>query len=173
MTELRLLILGLLDRQARSAYAVGQALGQMPAANFSGSPGAVYPAVRAMQREGLISRRTPPSGVARGQALTLTNRGRDALHAWLEDPVDPWDLVRVPGSILLRLSFLPDESARAHFKRQIECAARELIAELDRYTKAASPDLGASSAEGLALTRALLHSYLNWVQPLDRDGNAI
>ena len=173
MTELRLLVLGLLDRQPRSAYAVGRALGEMPAANFSGSPGAVYPAIKALEREELITRAESDKTTSSDRSFSLTSDGRKVLRQWLEAPIDGWDLVRAPGSVLLRISFLGDEHARRDFRQRIADAAQALLADLGTYSDEAEPDLAGSSSEAIELTSALLRGYLTWARPSrKRDGPA-
>lgn len=171
MTELRLLVLGLLYRKPRSAYAIGQALGQMPAANFSGSPGAVYPAIKAMQADGLVEHDVHASESARGQILRPTAKGREVVVEWLESPLSGWDLVRAPGSALLRLSFLEDQASRERFRTRVLDASSRLMAELDQYAESAEADLAASSAESIRLTRSILQGYLTWAQTHEEDGD--
>lgn len=163
MTELRLLVLGLLGREPRSAYAVGQALAEMPAANFSGSPGAVYPAIRALQKAGLVS---STEAKTRGTVLSLSAAGREVLEEWLDAPVEGWDLVRAPGSFLLRLSFLGNDTDRARFRADVGAAAKALNDELSQYAESANAELAPSAAESIQLTQALLAAYTRWAEPL-------
>lgn len=169
LTELRLLVLGLLARQPRSAYALGRALSEMPTGGFSGSPGAIYPAVRAMEGEGLLEKAKASRGT-RGRTYVLTRRGHRVLRDWLVAPVDGWALVRAPGIVLLRLSFLSDRAARARLRRQLGKAAHETLAMLRTYHVASERDLADSSDEAIALTEALLDAYVNWARPHSKTG---
>lgn len=162
ITELKLLILGLLAREPRSAYSLGRALSEMPASGFSGSPGAIYPAVRAMERDGLLRRKMNPNTSTRGRPYLVTEAGLRVLRDWLEAPIDGWDLVRSPGTILLRFSFLKKKPARTRFKRQLSKSARETLAILRAYHAAAEGDLAGSSDEAIRLTEALLGAYVSW-----------
>ena len=167
ITELRLLILGLLAREPRSAYAMGRALSEMPASGFSGSPGAIYPAVRVMERDGLLERKGDPSEATRGRPYLVTEAGHRLLSNWLEGPIDGWDLVRSPGTVLLRLSFLKESSARNRFRRELSKSAREALTSLRAYHAAAERDLADGSDEAIQLTEALLGAYVSWAGEQD------
>lgn len=162
ITELRFLILGLLAREPRSAYALGRALAQMPTTGFSGSPGAVYPAVRALEREGLLTGRNRASKDARGRVYALTAGGRRVLGDWLRGPVSSTDLLRSPGTVLLRLSFLGQKGERARFKHRIARSARDALKTVRAYKAAAEDDLAKSSRQAFELTEAILVAYLQW-----------
>ena len=168
MTELRLLILGLLAREPRSAYALGRALAETPAGGFSGSPGAVYPAVRAMVKNGLLERVKGHRGKIRGQPYVLTKTGDQILREWLERPIDGWDLVRSPGVILLKLSFLRGEPAQRRLRRELGDVAAATLAALEAYRSAAAPDLADSSEDAIRLTEALFGAYVEWASSQDR-----
>ena len=172
VTELRLLILGLLAREPRSAYALGRALAQMPTGGFSGSPGAIYPAVRAMVKDGLLERVKSPSGAIRGQPYVLTKTGDQILGEWLEGPIDGWDLIRSPGVILLKLSFLEGASAQRRLRRELGDAAEATLAGLQAYRSAAALDLADSSDDAIRLTEALFRAYVEWASSEDgaKDG---
>ncbi len=162
VTELRLLILGLLAREPRSAYALGRALAEMPAGGFSGSPGAIYPAVRAMVKDGLLERVKRQSGETRGQPYVLTTAGDQILGDWLERPIDGWDLVRSPGVILLKLSFLQGKPAQTRLRRELGDVAAATLASLQSYRSAAATDLADSSEDAIRLTEALFGAYVEW-----------
>ena len=170
-TELRLLILGLLARKPRTPYALGRALAEMPATGFSGSPGAIYPAVRAMEEEGLVARARSTRN-ARGHPYVVTAAGRRVLRGWLSGPVWGWDLLRSPGTVLLRLSFLERKDERARFKRQVGRSAQAALAHVQAYTAAADSELAESSRHAFELTAAILAAYAQWagvrVRPRDR-----
>ncbi len=165
VSELRLLILGLLAREPRSAYALGRALAEMPAGGFSGSPGAIYPAVRAMVKDGLLERVKSRSGATRGQPYVLTKTGDRILGEWLEGPIDGWDLIRSPGVILLKLSFLEGESAQRRLRRELGDAAEATLASLRAYRSTAALDLADSSEDAIRLTEALFRAYVEWAGP--------
>ncbi|MDH3208202.1 MAG: PadR family transcriptional regulator [Gemmatimonadota bacterium] len=164
VSELRLLILGLLARQPRTAYALGRSFSAMPATVHSGSPGAIYPAVTALQREGLVERDLGPNGESRGQPYSLTRKGRQVLADWLSQPIEGWDLVKSPGTVLLRLSFVSSKSARQQLRSDLSLAASAALEELQEYQELAGLDLADSSRESLELTASLFRAYVAWAR---------
>jgi DNA-binding PadR family transcriptional regulator len=167
ITELRLLILGLLAREPRSAYALGRAFSEMPAGNYSGSPGAIYPAVSAMQREGLVQHAPSSEAATRGQRYALTAKGRRVLKKWLVSPTDEWDLLRSPSTVLLKLSFMESAPARATFRREVGALAAGTLSSLRTYRDRAQPDLSGGSDDALGLTASILKAYLDWAKEDD------
>ena len=140
----------------------------MPAGGFSGSPGAIYPAVRAMVKDRLLERAKSQRGGIRGQPYVLTPTGDQILGEWLERPIDGWELVRSPGVILLKLSFLQGEPAQRRLRRELGDAAAATLASLRVYRSAAAPDLADSSEDAIRLTEALFGAYVEWASSQDR-----
>ncbi len=102
------------------------------------------------------------SGATRGRPYLVTEAGHRLLGDWLEGPIDGWDLVRSPGTVLLRLSFLKGSSARARFRRELGKSAGAALTSLRAYHAAAEADLAGSSDEAIQLTEALLSAYVSW-----------
>ena len=85
MTELEGAILGVLrDGRAVTPYAVRRQFQISISAEWSGSAGAVYPAIRRMEKAQLVSAKAQKDG--RGTKFyALTAKGRRAHNAWLCD----------------------------------------------------------------------------------------
>jgi len=75
--ELPLVVLALLDRSPMNGYEVIGELDRLFADAYDPSTGSVYPAIKALQLEGLVT--GSPYGPRRGQRLELTETGRAAL----------------------------------------------------------------------------------------------
>lgn len=81
------MILGVLGREPLHGYAIAREIERSSNGLLSCQEGVLYPALRAMEREGLVSARweTQPSGPAR-KIYTLTEAGQSALtkrtQAW-------------------------------------------------------------------------------------------
>jgi DNA-binding PadR family transcriptional regulator len=101
MTPLSYALLGLVKMEPRSGYALRKVFETTPLGSYSSSPGSIYPALKALQTQGLVEAR---GGDARGKGLYhLTAGGRAAFEAWLAAPVE--DL----GEAMLRFAFLPED----------------------------------------------------------------
>lgn len=158
-TELEGAVLGVIDRRPGcTAYQVRKEFLDSPSAEWSGSAGAVYPAISRLAEQGLIRRAI----AERGEALSLTAAGERALLAWVEDAkraasagTDPF---RMRSGLLLRLP--ADRRRRAAQTLRKEISAQvALIHELIRSADAVD-------ATALELTLDLQKARLKWLDRL-------
>lgn len=83
LTELEGAVLSLLDGQeGLTAYAVRSAFERSPSEFWSGSAGAIYPALKRLEGRKLISGQDQATGRRKGRAYRLTADGAEALEAW-------------------------------------------------------------------------------------------
>jgi DNA-binding PadR family transcriptional regulator len=76
--ELPLVVLAALDRAPMNGYQLLGELDRLFGDAYEPSTGSVYPAIRALQQEGLVT--GSPHGPRNVQVLELTDTGRDALR---------------------------------------------------------------------------------------------
>jgi DNA-binding PadR family transcriptional regulator len=128
LTPLSYALLGLVRDQPRSGYGLRKVFETTPLSGYSGSPGSIYPALKALERAGLVEVQGTGSARSRG-VYDLTRRGADTLTTWLRGPVG--DL----GEAMLRFAFLPEEDRDAilTFLDAFEAAARARVAGLDAF----------------------------------------
>ena len=87
MTPLQGAILGLLAMRPGSGYDLMRIFETTPMGHFSGSPGAVYPALSRLEQEGSVeSVVSSVSGRSR-KTYSVTADGHKQLAAWLREPV--------------------------------------------------------------------------------------
>ena len=107
-TELTLLeyaLLGLLDGEPASGYDVKRIFDSTPLAQFSSSPGAIYPALKRLEKRGLLSPRLDTTTETRPRRVySVTDKGRAALTIWLRQPVTREELVRNGKAPMLRFA---------------------------------------------------------------------
>jgi DNA-binding PadR family transcriptional regulator len=135
LSELEAVVLGLVWSDGPcTAYAVRRTVQASLSAQWSGSAGAVYPAVARLQERGLIRSRDQATGKRRSQALEITAKGNRALADWLRPPIDPVSLGIPPDPLRLRLRFLEllSPADRAAFLKE---AITEVEITLDRVRK--------------------------------------
>jgi DNA-binding PadR family transcriptional regulator len=124
-------LLGLLHQRPSSGYALRRAFATTPLGTFSDSPGAIYPALRRLEEQGLVRGRVESSaGLRQKQTFRLTARGLAALKEWLERPLTRADVVRGLDEVMLRLAFMDEVMAPAASIRLLRSLARELAAYL-------------------------------------------
>ena len=137
MTPLSFALLGLIGMEPRSGYKLRKVFETTPLGNYSSSPGSIYPALKALERAGLV-RRTAARDARGTAAYHLTADGAEALDSWLSGPIG--DL----GEAMLRFSFLPDDAqAILPFLDRFEAEARTQAAALDAF-------LSGETAQGMS-----------------------
>lgn len=120
-------LLGLLHQKQGSGYALRKTFATTPMGTFSDSPGAIYPALRRLERQGLVRGRVEQSaGLRRKQTFRLTPRGLAALKEWLELPLTREDVVRGMNEVMLRFAFMDEVIAPAASIKLLQCLASEL-----------------------------------------------
>ena len=142
MTPLSYALLGLVRQLPRSGYALRKVFETTPLGGYSSSPGSIYPALKALEKAGLLETR---SSASHGKGLYhLTPGGERALDDWLGAPIG--DL----GEAMLRFAFLPDDDAHA------------IHSFLDRFEQAASAQaqglgafLAGDGADGMSMKARL------------------
>ena len=124
LSELEAVVLGLVWAEGPcTSYAVRRVVQTSLSARWSGSAGAVYPAVARLEERGLVRRREQATGHRRSTALEITPSGTRALKSWMGPPLDPASLGIPPDPLRTRLRFLevlPPARRRAFLDEAIE-----------------------------------------------------
>ena len=151
-----------------AGYDIHKIFATTPLAHFSSSPGAIYPALRRLQRRGLLDAQLDTTTEAHPRRVySLTKAGEESLNAWLHQPVTRDDLIRGSGSPILRFALtegrLSTEEVLAYldsYRQTLEC----YLEELHGYERQMPPD--ALLHAGLALEHGIrgYQSELEWVQ---------
>ncbi len=159
LSELEGVVMGLIWADGPcTAYSVRRTVQQSLSPQWSGSAGAVYPAVARLEQRGLLQSTDQATGKRRSRALDLTPRGTRVLQAWVGPPVDP-AAVGIPADPLrVRLRFLEllDPAGRQAFLREsidgVEATVRQVLEEVRLLKRN-----GASPFE-IAMVRGVLHA---------------
>ena len=130
LTELEGLLLAKVARMAPiTAYELKQSVAAAPSRFWSGSAGAIYPAVKRLQMRGLLRTQNATVGRRKAVAYDLSPDGKVAFRNWvtdLERAIDPGvDPLRMR---MLFLDLIPTERRNAFLARvdaQLEQLARE------------------------------------------------
>jgi DNA-binding PadR family transcriptional regulator len=104
-------ILGLLSLRPRSGYDIKTVVDRSTRFFWAASYGQIYPELRRLEREGLITGEDAANGARGRRVYEVTEAGRDALRAWL---LGTTTTVELRDESLLRLFFadnLPREQA--------------------------------------------------------------
>ena len=105
-TTLGHVLLGLLHQAPRSGYDLRKIVVSTPMSLFSDSPGAIYPALRSLQKAGLIVVEHAARGGRRRSTFVPSAKGRSSFVAWLRQPPTHDDVTRDWPLMMLRLAFM-------------------------------------------------------------------
>jgi DNA-binding PadR family transcriptional regulator len=107
LTPLRLAILGLIAMHPQSGYDLKKVFETTPMGNFSSSPGAIYPALKSLEKKGWVRGRTDnPDSLRPRLVYSITDEGDKVLRAELEKPVTREELIWHFDLVMLRFAFI-------------------------------------------------------------------
>lgn len=132
MTSLELAIVGLVHIEPTTGYDLCKLFESTPMGRFSSSPGAVYPALRRLEKRGVIAGRVQYASSLRPRKVYSTTRdGKRLLKERIAAPVTDDDLVWDTEDLLLRFSFMGHVVGLSDTRRFLE----ELAAKADARVK--------------------------------------
>ena len=131
-TRLDMALLGLVLEEPRSGYDLRKVFASTPMGPYSDSPGAIYPALRRLERLRLVTGKVDRSRSLRPRRLFRTTAaGRDVLAEWVSRPVTREDVARREEELMLRFAFMDVLVDQQSIQRFLE----QMIAEIDSYLK--------------------------------------
>jgi DNA-binding PadR family transcriptional regulator len=171
LSELELVILGVVwKREPCTSYAVAKEFATSPSSHYSGSAGAVYPAVARLVLRGYIQSIQSRQGRRHRRLHRITSKGRTALSDWLHPPL-PEDAARITyDPIRTRVYFLGILSPQrrreflADAERQLEQQIPWIEGECERY-RAAGNEFSALAMRGAL---HVVQARLDWIAEVRR-----
>jgi DNA-binding PadR family transcriptional regulator len=145
LTNLEYMLLFLLQQEPASGYALRKQFASTPLGHYSDSPGSIYPALKRLERRGLIRpvKQQPTSG--RGtQLFRTTPKALVELRAWAQGAITREEMRADVQALMLRFvvgAQLFGGHAAHKFILQFESRVHEVIQELDTYLREARKDL--------------------------------
>jgi DNA-binding PadR family transcriptional regulator len=107
ITTLSLAILGLINQKPRSGYDLRKVFSTTPMGHFSSSPGAIYPALKRIEKSGWVRGSINNKKTLRPKMVyRITKRGKDVLKQHLLQAVTRDDVVWRMDDLMLRFAFM-------------------------------------------------------------------
>lgn len=167
LSSLSLAILCLILKSPQSGYDLKKSFELTPMGHFSSSPGAIYPALKRMEKEGVIVGKVENSTSLRpSKLLSVTPMGIEFLKQYFQRPVEKNDIIFNMDQLMLRFAFMTPLVGRPvtceFLKQFIEVLARH-VDEL----KGVALSLNNDPLEGrLALAQGIesFEANLNWAK---------
>ncbi|MDX1582290.1 MAG: PadR family transcriptional regulator [Thermoanaerobaculia bacterium] len=105
-TTLEYALLGLVRQVPRSGYDLRKIFEETALGSYSGSPGAIYPALRRLEKQGLIEGEIDATTTLRPRKVFRpTKAGTEVLHGWLSAKIEREDVERRVDELMLRFAF--------------------------------------------------------------------
>jgi DNA-binding PadR family transcriptional regulator len=129
LTPLRLAILGLISMQPMSGYDLRKVFETTPMGNFSSSPGAIYPALKSLEKNGWVRGVPDKQDSLRPRMVySLTDLGDEVFNRELDATVAGDDLIWRYDRLMLRFAFMERRG-----QARVLAFLKELLTELDVY----------------------------------------
>ncbi len=161
-------LLGLIHQKPVSGYALRKQFTATPMGSFSDSPGAIYPALRRLEEQGLIAGTIEDgSGLRRRKVYRIRAPGTAALHEWFALRVDREDVVRRMGELMLRFAFLGESSGVEGTVRFLHSLHEQLKVYVPELSEFAARHSGTMSLSGQLALDSGIRGYrasLEWVE---------
>lgn len=132
LTNTGRVLLGMIAEGHRTGYAIKAEIERSTRLYWGASIGGIYPELRRLQNDGLLSLRDDFRGQARRHAYELTPAGHEALHGWLTDPGEPVLEMRHEALLRLRFAGVLDSSEQLQALSRMRAIHQDRIAELQR-----------------------------------------
>jgi len=164
LSELEGCVLGhLLRRGPCTPYAVRRSFQLSPSSHWSGSAGAVYPALERLEERGLVRSVHAPRGGRKAWRYALTARGRARFNTWLEPPFAPDVLSVPPDPLRTRVHFFSTMTP-ARRARFVAAAVTGIGRHLEVLARSRGHD--EDDRRALAAARHALRARMRWLAGL-------
>jgi PadR family transcriptional regulator AphA len=130
-------LLGYISREPCSVYGLKKVFNASPASVYQPSPGALYPALRRLEGQGLLGTEEIVSSGRRAQRLYHATEAGRVMHLdWLRQPVDPPAVASDLGLHLMRFAMMENQLEPAEvlaFLTGLAEALEGFVAAMERY----------------------------------------
>lgn len=158
LTDFEQILLGIIVGAPSSGYSLKKQLGDSPAGVYQPSSGALYPALRRLERDGMLRSVSDVSAGSRTRCIYYVTPAGLAAHAeWVQLPVNPATVGRDLGLHLMRFVFmenlLPPDQVIA-FLASLGDALGGFIAKMEAYPASGLPHQVLAIEHGIAVYSA-------------------
>ena len=134
-TALEYALLGLVQQHPQSGYDLRKVFETTALGSYSGSPGAIYPALRRLERQGLVEGEVDSTKALRPKKVFRpTGAGEEVFRHWLVQEIRREDVERGIDELMLRFAFhsvLDSKAATSRFLASFLCQVEGYVAELN------------------------------------------
>ena len=161
-------LLGLLQGKPSSGYDLRKVFSSTSMKTYSDSPGAIYPALSRLEKQGLIRGKVEEgSGMRRRQLFRLTPHGLSELKRWITRPITRQDLLWAQHEVLLRFAFahpVVGPAAALRLLKSLEVALQTYIPTLHQELQTIRSTIPLSARLAFECGIRANDSLLEWTQ---------
>ena len=135
LTDLEHTVLGVVwSRQPCTPYQVRREFTDSPSPYWSGSAGAIYPAMARLEAVRLLRSRAHATGSRKSRLYRLTPAGRAVLVRWVGPPIPPEVVGVPPDPLRTRIAFMTvlPAARRRKFVEEVEARLAEFVGVSER-----------------------------------------
>jgi PadR family transcriptional regulator AphA len=161
-------LMGLIHQKPSSGYDLRKTFSETAMGSFSNSPGAIYPALARLEKNGSIASDVKDSaGLRRRRVYRLTASGERELKKWLSQPITRDEIIRGMGEVMLRFAFMEHAlgiEASIAFLGKLRVELSAYVPGLKQYLHEKGPSMPLSGM--LALDSGIRHyeGLQQWVE---------
>ncbi len=165
-------LLALVHQQPMSGYDLRKLFAESHLQHFSSSPGSIYPALKRLEENRLISGVTEQTDTLRPRKVySITPDGTRMLRRWLEADVTREDVVNNTKELTLRFAFmghLLDDEATVRFLDGVIGELAPYVDELDEFVRRGTSDLPLHGQLAVESGVESYRSFLQWARKARR-----
>jgi DNA-binding PadR family transcriptional regulator len=168
LTDFEQVLLGVIASEPRSGYGLKKMFSSSPASAYQPSAGALYPALRRLERRGLLRAEQKVSSGRRALRLyRVTEAGRAAHLRWLGRPVVAATVATDLRLHLMRFALMEDQLPRAAvlaFLKDLADALDGFLSGLEQYLASGAQSSRRHSELALEHGIAMHRASLEWAR---------
>ncbi len=141
-TLLDFAILGLLRENPLSGYRIRKQFEESALGNYSSSPGTIYPALKRLEKFGLVEK--PVESGKTNPHFLVTPKGISILKDWLLKPIEKKEVEKYTDALLLKFAFmetLTDKKQKIAFLTSFRDLQKMYIQDLQEYYNKEAHDM--------------------------------
>jgi DNA-binding PadR family transcriptional regulator len=167
ISKLGYALLGLIRLVPASGYDLRRMFATTPMGTFSDSPGAIYPALARLERQGFIQGRVEQNGLRQRRVFRVTGAGSSRLERWLAEPIRSENVVHGMDELMLRFAFMDrvagTEASQA-FLRALQSELRQYVRNLRSYMENHKGEMPISGMLALESGIRAYEAHLKWAE---------
>jgi len=161
-------LLGLIHQKPRSGYDLRKIFTETAMGSFSNSPGAIYPALERLEKQGAIAGEVvESSGLRRRRVFRITEPGEQEFKQWLSKSVTRDEVMRGMGELMLRFAFMEQAlgaQAAITFLRKLRVELNAYVPGLKEYLQQHGPQMPLSGMLALDSGIRNYETLQQWVE---------